>query len=78
MHGGIKLKYLKEYGEMLNKLNSKISEDIKNKTDDELKEIELEAKSVNLRNSDFAEIKISRTVLEYVLYEKRGRQKVNI
>ena len=78
MHGGIKLKYLKEYGEMLNKLNSKISEDIKNKTDDELIEIELEAKSVNLRNSDFAEIKISRTVLEYVLYEKRGRQKVNI
>jgi len=72
------LKYLKEYGEMLNKLNSKISQDIKNKTDDELKEIELEAKSVNLRNSDFGEIKISRTVLEYVLYEKRGRQKISI
>lgn len=72
------MKYLKEYGEMLNKLNSKISQDIKNKTDDELKEIELEAKSVNLRNSDFGEIKISRTVLEYVLYEKRGRNKVSI
>ena len=72
------MKYLKEYGEMLNKLNSKISQDIKNKTDDELKEIELEAKSVNLRNSDFGEIKISRTVLEYVLYEKRGRQKISI
>ena len=72
------MKYLKEYGEMLNKLNSKISQDIKSKTDDELKEIELEAKSVNLRNSDFGEVKISRTVLEYVLYEKRGRNKVSI
>lgn len=66
---------LKKYGEMLSKLNNDIFNDIKDKTDDELAIIEKEAKASSLTNSTWWEYKISKTVYEHVIYEKRLRQK---
>ena len=69
---------LQKYGDMLSKLNNDICKDIKNKTNDELSKIENEAKCATLFNSSWWEYKISRTVYEHVIYEKRLRQKSNV
>lgn len=69
---------LKKYGNMLAKLNNEILEDIKSKTDAELMEIGNEVRYTTLSNSSWWEYKISKTVLEHVIYEKRLRQKNKI
>ncbi|MGE5627064.1 MAG: hypothetical protein ACM3X7_02980 [Solirubrobacterales bacterium] len=70
------MKNLKKYGDMFNKLNCEIMKDIKNKTEDELKEIELEARNAKLGNCEWGEYKISRVVLSYVFFVRRERHKV--
>lgn len=70
------MKNLKKYGEMFTKLNCEIMQDIKNKTEDELKEIELEARNAKLGNCEWAEYKISKMVLSYVFFVRRERHQV--
>ena len=72
------MKNLKKYGDMFTQLNYEIQQDIKNKTDQELKEIEQEARDAKLGNCEWAEYKISKMVLSYVFFVRRERQKVTL
>lgn len=69
------MKYLKKYGDMLARLNLEISRDLKGITYDELLELEKIAKVATLRNSSWWECKVSKTVFEHIVYEKRMRER---
>lgn len=67
------MKLLNKYGEMFAELSEKIHLDIESKTDEELKILELEARSVTDTNCAWSDYRIAKTVLEYVFYEQKNR-----
>jgi len=72
------MKNLEKFGDAYTKFTKEIMERIKSKTDDELWEIEYEAKYAKPNNAEISEFRVSKIVLEYALYEIRMRQKAKI
>jgi hypothetical protein len=70
------MKNLRKYGDMFGELAIKIEKDIKIKSDEELNELEKECKSVTNTNCSWGEYDIAKTVLQYVAYEKRERERL--
>ena len=65
---------LNKYGDMLGNLSLEIQDDLTTKTIEELLELENECKSVTNINCSWSEYRISRTVLEAVIYEMDKRR----
>jgi hypothetical protein len=72
------MKNLEKFGDAYTKFTREVRESIESKTDEELKEIEYEAKYAKPNNTELAEFRVSKLVLEYALYEIRMRQKAKI
>lgn len=70
------MKLLSKYGNMFAELSVQIQEDIKTKSDKDLKILELEARATTGTNCSWSDYRIARTVLEYVRDEQKNRSEV--